>query len=100
MVQAVEWAWHGVKSCHALDGCLETIQGVLGDQGRDFCTHAAGQVGFVTDHDPTRFFDALEDGLEVNWADGAKVDDFALNARFGGGGGGGFALLHHAAPSN
>ena len=60
VVQAVEWAWHGVKTCHAFNWGFEAVKGVLGDQCRDFATHAASQVGFVANHNATCFFDTLE----------------------------------------
>jgi hypothetical protein len=70
----------GVGGGHHLHRCLEVVEAVLGDQRGDVGGHAAARVVLVDHHQPARLLHRLEDGVGVQGAGGAHVDDLAVDA--------------------
>src|ERR671915_403997 len=71
---------HGnVGACHALHGGVEPVERLLLDQRGEVGAHAAVRPTLLDDHGAVGLLDGLEDGVEVERAQGAGIDPLRLD---------------------
>src|SRR6188768_980759 len=76
--------WLGVRhrdvgAGHALHGRVEPVEGLLLDQRREVRAHAAVGPALLDDHDPVGLLDRLEDRVEVERPQRARVDHLGVD---------------------
>src|SRR3954471_13633311 len=59
---------------HALDGGVEPVEGLLLDQRREVRAHASVRPALLDDHRAVGLLDRLQDRVEVERAQGARID--------------------------
>ena len=64
----------------AADWRIQFVESELLNLHGDFSTNTAKLVTFFDDHQAVGFLDRFDDGIDVEWLDGAWVDDFAADA--------------------
>jgi hypothetical protein len=77
-----EWGIDGrsIDGADALDRGVELIEGVLLDEMGDHRRDAAERLRFIDKDDSVGFGDGGEDGVHIEWADRAEVEDFGADA--------------------
>ena len=69
----------GIDGADAFDRGVEVVKGVVLNEGRDLSRNAAERFGLIDKDRTVGFFDAVDDGVLVERADGAEVDDLGVD---------------------
>ena len=73
----------GVDRADALDRSVEVIEGVFLDEHGHHRGNSAEGLGLIDEHHAVGFHHGFEDGVHVERADRAEVEDFGVDAVFG-----------------